>query len=86
MFPLSSLINWLKNAKKSIECLQISRPIWSFVGLEYFKESEFEVTKITYDLHSELIFEENVVTEHEKMFSEEGIKIKSLIAKLEKSK
>ena len=51
-------------------------------SLEYFKEAEFEVTKITYDLHSELIFEENVVTEHEKMFSEEGIKIKALIAKL----
>ena len=50
-------------------------------SLEYFKESEFEVTKITYDLHNELIFEENVVTEHEKMFSEEGIKIKALIAK-----
>ena len=51
-------------------------------SLEYFKEAEFEVTKITYDLHSELIFEENVVTEHEKMFSEEGIKIKALIAKV----
>lgn len=31
----------------------------------------------TYDLHSEPIFEENIVTEHEKMFSEEGIKIKA---------
>ena len=50
-------------------------------SLEYFKESGFEVEKVTYDLHKELIFEENVVTEHEKMFSEEGIKIKALIAK-----
>lgn len=51
-------------------------------SLEYFKESEFEIVKITYDLHNEPIFEENIVTEHEKMFSEEGIKIKALIAKV----
>ena len=51
-------------------------------SLEYFKEAEFNITKITYDLHSDLIFEENVVTEHEKMFSDEGIKIKALIAKV----
>ena len=51
-------------------------------SLEYFKEAEFEIIKTTYDLHNELIFEENVVTEHEKMFSEEGIKIKALIAKV----
>ena len=51
-------------------------------SLEYFKEAEFEITKITYDLHSEPIFEENIITEHEKMFSEEGIKIKALIAKV----
>ena len=36
----------------------------------------------TYDLHSEPIFEKNIETEHEKMFSEQGIKIKALIAKL----
>ena len=53
-------------------------------SLEYFKEAEFEIEKITYDLHNEPIFEENVVTEHEKMFSDEGIKIKALIAKLAK--
>ena len=51
-------------------------------SLEYFKEAEFEIEKITYDLHNEPIFEENVVTEHEKMFSDEGIKIKALIAKM----
>ena len=28
------------------------------------------------------IFKNNIMTEHEKMFSEEGIKIKALIAKL----
>lgn len=49
-------------------------------SLEYFKGSGFEIKKITYDLHTEMIFEENVVTEHEKMFSDEGIKIKALIA------
>lgn len=51
-------------------------------SLEYFKEAEFEITKITYDLHNEPIFEENIITEHEKMFSDEGIKIKALIAKV----
>lgn len=49
-------------------------------SLEYFKESKFEIKKITYDLHKESIFEENIETEHEKMFSEKGIKIKALIA------
>lgn len=46
----------------------------------YFKESGFEIEKITHDLHSEEIFE-NIQTEHEKMFTEKGIKIKALIAK-----
>lgn len=50
-------------------------------SLEYFKESNFNITSITYDLHKEPIFKENIMTEHEKMFSEEGIKIKALIAK-----
>ena len=53
-------------------------------SLEYFEEAGFEVVSKTYDLHNELIFEENIVTEHEKMFSEEGIKIKALIAKVVK--
>ncbi len=51
-------------------------------SLEYFEESNFEIITKTYDLHNEPIFEENIVTEHEKMFSEEGIKIKALIAKM----
>lgn len=51
-------------------------------SLEYFKESGFEIITKTYDLHKENIFEENIETEHEKMFSEEGIKIKALIAKI----
>ena len=49
-------------------------------SLEYFVNSGFVIIKKTYDLHNELIFEENIETEHEKMFSEEGIKIKALIA------
>ena len=51
-------------------------------SLEYFTESGYEIISKTYDLHNEAIFEENIITEHEKMFSEEGIKIKALIAKL----
>lgn len=51
-------------------------------SLEYFKETGFEIVSKTYDLHNESIFEENIMTEHEKMFSEEGIKIKALIAKI----
>ena len=51
-------------------------------SLIYFEESGFEIIKKTYDLHQEPIFERNIETEHEKMFSEQGIKIKALIAKL----
>lgn len=50
-------------------------------SLIYFEESGFEIIKKTYDLHSDGIFEKNIETEHEKMFSEQGIKIKALIAK-----
>ena len=51
-------------------------------SLIYFEESGFEIIKKTYDLHEEPIFERNIETEHEKMFSEQGIKIKALIARL----
>ena len=44
-------------------------------SVEYFKEEGFEIVKITHDLHSEMIFED-IRTEHEQMFSEQGIKIK----------
>ena len=50
-------------------------------SLEYFEQSGFYITTKTYDLHNEPIFKENIITEHEKMFTEEGIKIKALIAK-----
>ncbi len=50
-------------------------------SIEYFKNTGFEIVKKTYDLHNENIFENNIMTEHEEMFSNEGIKIKALIAK-----
>lgn len=49
-------------------------------SVEYFEQSGYEITYITRDLHSS-DFEGNIITEHEKMFSDEGIKIKFLIAK-----
>lgn len=52
-------------------------------SLQYFEDSGFEIEKKTYDLHSYDIFDgQNIITEHEKMFSDDGIKIKALIAKL----
>lgn len=51
-------------------------------SLEYFKEAGFKEIKKTYDLKSEPIFEKNIETEHEKMFSEEGINIKAGIFKI----
>lgn len=51
-------------------------------SLGYFEEAGFTILKKTYDLHAEPIWENNIETEHEKMFSEQGIKIKALIAKL----
>ena len=50
-------------------------------SLTYFEESGFKIIKKTYDLHSENVAD-NIITEHEKMFSEQGIKIKALIAKM----
>ena len=53
-----------------------------FLGsLTYFKEAGFEIIKETKDLHLNPIWDNNIITEHEKMFSEQGIKIKALIAK-----
>ena len=53
-------------------------------SLGYFEESGFSISKKTYNLHAEPIWENNIETEHEKMFSEQGIKIKALIAKYNK--
>lgn len=52
-------------------------------SLTYFKESGFKIVAITYDLHENNIMENTIMTEHENMFKEQGIKIKALIAKLE---
>ena len=49
-------------------------------SLKYFKDSGFTIESYTYDLHKEAIFENNIITEHEKMFSDKGIKIKACIA------
>ncbi len=53
-----------------------------FDSLEYFKQEGFEVVKKTEDLHNETDFWENIETEHEKMFSSQGIKIKAAIFSL----
>lgn len=45
----------------------------------YFKEAGFEIKKLTYDLHSEKDIY-NIETEHEIMFTNQGVKIKALIA------
>ena len=49
-------------------------------SIEYLNTSGFKIISKTYDLHNDLIFPENIETEHEKMFSNNGIKIKALIA------
>lgn len=49
-------------------------------SLEYFEQSGYEITYITRDLHNSGVAD-NIMTEHEKMFSDEGIPIKYLIAK-----
>lgn len=48
-------------------------------SFEYFAEADYRIKYKTFDLHSESPYE-NFVTEHEKMFSDEGKKIKFLIA------
>lgn len=50
-------------------------------SINYFERSGFEILKETYDLDNELNFWDNIETEHEKMFKEQGIKIKALIAR-----
>ena len=52
-------------------------------SIGYFEEAGFEIVKLTRDLHEDDIFDgQNIETEHENMFSAEGIRIKALIAKL----
>ena len=49
-------------------------------SLEYFEQSGYEILYLARDLHASDVTD-NIETEHEKMFSEEGIKIKYLIAR-----
>ena len=49
-------------------------------SLEYFNECDFDITYITRDLHNSEKNEGNIRTEHENMFSQQGIKIKHLTA------
>ncbi len=53
-------------------------------SLDYFNETGFKIIEKTYDLHNYIseTSRENIVTEHEKMFSDQGIKIKFLRAVL----
>jgi len=48
-------------------------------SVKYFEQCNFKISFITQDLHSS-DFDENIETEHEKMYSEQGHKIKFLIA------
>jgi len=52
-------------------------------SLEYFEEAGFEVVKTTDNLNEEPDFWENIETEHEIKFKNEGIKIKAGIFKLQ---
>ncbi len=52
-------------------------------SLIYFKQAGFKVQKVTRNLQEEPNFWENIETEHEKMFMEQGIKIKACVAHLE---
>lgn len=50
-------------------------------SLGYFKSENFKVKKLTYDLHqSDIDPDTTPMTEHEKMFSSEGVRIKYCIA------
>ena len=50
-------------------------------SMRYFEQTGFKIEKITRDLKQEPDFWENIETEHERMFSEQGSKIKALIAR-----
>ena len=51
-------------------------------SFRYFNEADYKIIKYTDDLHSNNIFAENFTTEHEEMFTKEGIKIKAIIARV----
>lgn len=51
-------------------------------SVNYLNTAGFRIEKYTYDLEKDINFWENIETEHERMFKEEGIKIKALIANI----
>ncbi len=51
-------------------------------SINYLNTAGFRIEKYTYDLEKDINFWENIETEHERMFKEEGIKIKALIASI----
>lgn len=51
-------------------------------SIKYFEQSGFNIEKLTYNLEQETDFWNNIETEHEKMFKEQGISIKALIARM----
>ncbi|MDO4288331.1 MAG: tRNA (guanosine(46)-N7)-methyltransferase TrmB [Eubacterium sp.] len=51
-------------------------------SLKYFEAMDFESLFLTRDLHREGGYPDNIVTEHEKMFSDEGIPIKMTVVKM----
>lgn len=54
-------------------------------SLEYFRNENFKLKALTYDLHnSEVDPKTTPMTEHERMFSQEGIRIKYVIADAKK--
>ena len=55
-------------------------------SLSYLENSGFKIIKKTYDLENEKNFWNNIQTEHEKMFMDQGIKIKAVIAKKQDKK
>jgi len=50
-------------------------------SLTYFESTGFKIIDKTFDLENSPKFWNNIITEHEKMFTEQGIKIKALKAK-----
>ena len=49
--------------------------------IRYLEETGFQIIKQTENLHKESIWANNIETEHEKMFEEQGITTKAIIAK-----
>ena len=51
-------------------------------SIKYFDNSGFKIESLTYDLHNSGFMKNNVLTEHEIMFSKKGIPIKFLVARM----